>query len=216
MFTGLVEFTADIVGRSSSGGAGKLRLNMHGAFSEPVEGESVAVNGCCLTLEGVDAAGVFCFHTLEETLQRTNLGVLPAGATVNVERALRLGDRLGGHLVSGHIDATGQVLALRQNAGGDWTLRISLPPALRSGLVEKGSIAIDGVSLTLTEIRDEDFSVCLIPVTLRETALRERRPGTTVNLESDLIGKYVARLLTPFRREPTVSMNTLRDAGFLE
>lgn len=215
MFTGLVETTGSIVRRTSSGGAGKLVVLPETPFADPVFGESVAVNGCCLTLEKSDLNGQLTFHTLSETLDRTNLGELPMGARVNMERAMKLGARVGGHLVSGHIDAAARLLAVaRRNA--DVELQIELPEELAPYLVEKGSIAIDGVSLTLVEVAARHFSVCLIPVTLADTALLKRRPGDRVNLETDLLGKYVVRQLELARsQKSTVTMDTLREAGFL-
>ena len=223
MFTGLVQTVAEIVGRrrAGGGGAGKLILHLQEPWSDPVFGESVAVNGCCLTLERWEAGGVMYFHTLEETLRCTNLGGLPPGARVNVERALRLGEHVGGHLVSGHIDGTGRMLALARH-GGDYELKLTFPPELAPELVGKGSISIDGVSLTVVELNDEEgwLTVHLIPVTLAETALSSRKVGDLLNLETDMLGKYVVRQLqfaTPGRMsEPNrISMDTLREAGFL-
>ena len=224
MFTGLVQTVAEVVGRRGTGGdgAGKLILRLMEPWNDPVFGESVAINGCCLTLERWEAGGVMHFHTLEETLRRTNLGDLPPEAKVNVERALRLGDRVGGHLVSGHIDGTGRLLALTRR-GGDYELKLTFPSELAPELVEKGSVAIDGVSLTVVAVNDEEgwLTVHLIPVTLAETALSARKTGDRLNLETDMLGKYVARQLrlgTPGEAEAKrsrISMDTLREAGFL-
>ncbi len=218
MFTGLVETVGTLTGRAGE----RLRVRPRRRLENPVFGESVAVNGCCLTLERELPGGELEFYTLAETLKRTNLGALPVGAELNLERALRLGDRLGGHLVSGHVDATGRVLSLTQRPDGDFELAIELPATLAPEVVEKGSIAIDGVSLTVVQVDSKRFTVHLIPVTRAETALAERRPGSSVNLEGDLIGKYVLRQLalrldsvaTP-AASGGVSMDTLREAGFL-
>jgi riboflavin synthase len=217
MFTGLVENLGVIVGRTSTGTAGKIMIRPDRALENPVHGESIAVNGCCLTLESVDARGTLSCHTLEETLRVTNLGRLPVGAKVNLERALRLGDRLGGHLVAGHVDAVAPVLGLGRT-GGDLELKIKTPPELLAFLLPKGSIAVDGVSLTLLEVNADFFTVRLIPVTLTDTALSCRKSGDPVNLESDLIGKYVFRQLGLAQSAGSgaeISMDTLREAGFL-
>ncbi len=215
MFTGLVEMTAELVGRKRAGKAGKLMLRMHRDFPEPVLGESVAVNGCCLTLESA-AGGVFTFHTLAETLDKTNLELIVPGGLVNIERAMKVGGRLGGHIVSGHIDATGRVLGW-DRTGSDVVLTVSMGPELRPFMVDKGSVAVDGVSLTVVKVGEDDFSVALIPTTLAETALRVRRVGDAVNLETDLVGKYVYRQLMLAGRLPErgVTMDTLERAGFL-
>ena len=218
MFTGLVEMTGVLVGLLGE----HLRLRPSKKFEKPVYGESVAVNGCCLTLERELAGGVLEFFTLAETQRRTNLGKLKPGALLNMERALRLGDRLGGHIVSGHIDAAAEVIDFRRMADGDYELRVALPESLAPEIVEKGSIAIDGVSLTVVDVGKSDFSVCLIPVTRNDTALVARTPGTLVNLEGDLVGKYIRRQFE-LRMEGAaaapapsgITMDTLREAGFL-
>lgn len=219
MFTGLVESVGKLVGRSGE----HIRIRPVRRLDSPQFGESVAVNGCCLTLERDFADGTLEFFTLAETLDRTNLGRLPIGSAVNLERALRLGDRLGGHLVSGHIDCVAPVLSFAKCADGDFELSVELPELLAPEVVEKGSIAIDGVSLTVVRVTESSFAVRLIPVTRAETALAGRTPGTLVNLEGDLIGKYVLRQLAlragsaekTERSGSSISMETLREAGFL-
>ncbi|MFA7230994.1 MAG: riboflavin synthase [Victivallaceae bacterium] len=216
MFTGLVETTAEITNRNISGGSGKLRLRPDKPFKGLVFGESIAVNGACLTLEREHTDGTLEFHALEETLKRTNLGGIKIGGKVNLERALRLGDRLGGHLVTGHIDITSPLISLKKT-GADYELRIAMPETLKPFFVPKGSIAIDGVSLTLVDVTDESFSVHLIPVTLDATALRDRKPGDAVNLEADLLGKYVQRqlsLITGNSCKSNVTMELLAKAGW--
>lgn len=220
MFTGLVESVGKLVGRSGE----HLRVRPARRLEAPRFGESVAVNGCCLTLERDFPDGTLEFYTLAETLDRTNLGRLPIGSAVNLERALRLGDRLGGHLVSGHVDCVAPVLSLVKCADGDFELSVELPELLAPEVVEKGSIAIDGVSLTVVRVEKKSFAVRLIPVTRAETALAGRAPGMPVNLEGDLIGKYVLRQFAlrdgsagaPAERAGSaISMETLREAGFL-
>jgi riboflavin synthase len=217
MFTGLIESTAEICGRDISGKAGKLRLRPEKSFENLVRGESIAVNGACLTLESWNSDGTLEFHTLEETLNRTNLGTIKIGGVVNMERALQVGDRLGGHIVTGHIDSTAEFLGMRKQ-GDDIEYRVALPEELKPYMAPKGSIALDGVSLTLVDIAGDCFSVHLIPLTLEETALGQRQVGDVVNIEADLLGKYVQRQLSCFMNEkavPAVTMEKLIKAGFI-
>ncbi|MBE6357139.1 MAG: riboflavin synthase [Lentisphaerae bacterium] len=214
MFTGLVQG----LGRISARGNGKLVIRPEFEITEPVYGESIAVNGCCLTLENY-RAGDLTFHTLEESLRRTNLGSLPIGSPVNLERALRVGDRLGGHIVQGHVDTAARVLECARTADGDFKFSVELDPQFAKLVVVKGSIAIDGVSLTVVEAADKMFAVRLIPVTLKDTALADRRPGMMVNLEFDVVGRYILRMMEVQEREQSssggVTMQTLLEAGFL-
>ena len=211
MFTGLVEGTGRIVGRGGS------RLTVHAEFPLAAErGDSIAVNGCCLTLERPAAAGELEFFTLEETLRRTNLGGLAVGAAVNLERALLAGSRLDGHLVQGHVDAALEVLSLGHTATGDTELRIELPQEFAALVVEKGSVAVDGVSLTVAKVERDGFSVCLIPETWERTALKERRAGSRVDVEFDILGKYVLRQLEcRAASSGTLTWEKLSSAGFM-
>lgn len=216
MFTGLIETTAEITGRDINGKSGKLRLRPKKTFENLVRGESIAVNGACLTLENWNTAGILEFHTLEETLTRTNLGSTAIGGLVNLERALQVGSRLGGHFVTGHIDITAKFLGMRRQ-GDDIEYRVALPEALKPYMAPKGSIALDGVSLTLVDIGENSFSVHLIPVTLGETALGRRQVGDMINLEADLLGKYVHQQLACFLdKKPAspVTMESLINAGW--
>jgi riboflavin synthase len=191
MFTGIVEALGR-VGAVETGAAGGRRLRI----AVPDEagwrlalGESVAVSGVCLTV--VDTSpGRLAFDLAEETLRVTSLGGLSPGDPVNLERPLRLDDRLGGHLVLGHVDGVGEVVAV-QPEGEGVHLDVAVPGRLRPLLIPKGSVAIDGVSLTVATLEDETFGVALIPHTLAVTTLGQRRPGDAVNLEMDVIGKYV-------------------------
>lgn len=194
MFTGLVETIGAIASRSVKTGAGKLKIKPNTKFDGLKKGDSIAVNGACLTLETESADGTLTFHTLEETLRRSNLGSLPLGGKVDLERAISLGDRLGGHLVSGHVDCVGKLLSIGK-AGADIELSIEAPEALKPYLVEKGSVAVDGISLTIANLSEDAFTVRLIPTTWEATALRFRKPGASLNLEGDMIGKYVLRQL---------------------
>jgi riboflavin synthase len=198
MFTGLVEAMGKVRRLDADGAGGRnLLLDAPPIASQLSVGESVAVNGACLTVIAHDAQSC-AFQAGPETLQRTNLGELTIGAPVNLERALRLSDRLGGHLVQGHIDGVGRVLERRQQ--GEWeTVWFSCPHQLTAQMVSKGSIAVDGVSLTLVDVAADRFSVMLIPHTLAHTTLGFKLPGATVNLETDLIAKYVTKSLSAQR-----------------
>jgi riboflavin synthase len=214
MFTGLIEAVAEIAARDLRKKAGSLTLRLPAPLTDPVVGESIAVAGVCLTLE--EAVGhALRFHALAETFARTNLGRLPVGAKVNLERALRLGDRLGGHLVTGHVDAAAPVLHW-EDVGDDLALTVALPTELQAQVVTKGSIAVDGVSLTVVSLMEDRFTVHLIPETRRRTCLAERQVGDRVNLETDLLGKYVLRALgdRPGRERPALDMNLLHRAGW--
>ena len=192
MFTGLVESLVPVKSVSSDGTGGCLLILAEPALvSQIAIGESIAVNGTCLTVVSRDESS-FRFECGPETLQRTNLGQLKAGDRVNVERSLKIGDRLGGHLVTGHIDGLGQI-AQRQKQGEFEMVSFSAPGQLLRQIVPKGSIAVDGISLTVVDVTDDFFSVMLIPHTLANTTLGFKAVGDTVNLETDILGKYVER-----------------------
>ena len=179
--------------RSSPSG-GVLAVERPAAYADAAPGESIAVSGVCLTVLPAPDPNVLTFDVSPETLSRTTLGDLLPGDGVNLERALAAGDRLGGHIVAGHVDGTAEVLAVRR-AGDSWTFTFSLPAALARYAVEKGSIAVDGVSLTIAALREGSFDVAVIPHTFHETTLGARKAGDRVNLEVDVLGKYVERLL---------------------
>ncbi len=212
MFTGIVEDIGTVVQFTPRGNGAQLVISSAIPPSAFALGDSVAINGACQTLEKFSEGGL-TFYTLQETLQKTNLKYLRTGEAVNVETALRLGGKLGGHLVSGHIDLTAKVLGISQR-DGDIALRIARPPAKDFPVVPKGSIAINGVSLTIAELTPESVTVCLVPHTWQSTNLRLLHAGAEVNLEADLIGKYVCSLLEPYSGQKSVRMEDLLQAGF--
>jgi riboflavin synthase len=193
MFTGIIEAIGRVVAIESHGEGARLRIEAPAIARDAAIGSSVAVNGACLTVTD-GAAGCVAFDAVRETLERSSLGDLVVGSRVNLERALRADGRLDGHIVQGHVDATGRVRALERH-GADVRLAVDCDAAFARLLVPKGSIAIDGVSLTLVGVGEAGFDVALIPFTLRETNLGDRRPGDRVNLEADVLGKYVVRYL---------------------
>lgn len=194
MFTGIVEELGEVVGIDDLGDSVRLTLRGPTVTSDARHGDSIAVNGVCLTVVDVLGDGRFSADVMAETLNRSSLGALVVGSPVNLERAAALNSRLGGHIVQGHVDGTGEVTS--RTPSEHWeVVRISLPPELSRYVVEKGSITVDGVSLTVSAIGDDWFEVSLIPTTLGLTTLGEAEPGTRVNLEVDVIAKYVERLL---------------------
>jgi len=192
MFTGLVEETGTTIALQRREGASRLVLQARLA-ADCQEGESIAVNGCCLTVAAPPQDGRLSFDLLEETLRRTNLGRLEAGSRVNLERALPANGRLGGHFVQGHVDCVAAVRAWEAR-GLDYRLEIELPRAFARYVVEKGSIAVDGISLTVAELKEECFTAWIIPNTRKHTNLCGGAAGG-VNLEFDMLAKYVERIL---------------------
>ena len=192
MFTGIIEEVGQVVTFAPAKDAWSLQLSAKVVPADLAVGDSVAVNGCCLTVTRFDA-GHLWFDLLEETRRLTNFSELQPGSAVNLERSLKPESRLGGHFVSGHIDALGRVEVFEPR-GKDHYLRVSAPAGLGRYLVSKGSIAIDGISLTVAEVAGDSCAVWLIPHTLAATNLREKRTGSGVNLEFDLLAKYVEKL----------------------
>jgi riboflavin synthase len=193
MFTGLVEAMGDVVARDPGGAGDRLVLREPALAPQLAIGESVCVNGACLTVVARDLA-TFAFDVGPETLRRTNLGDLRPGQRVNLERSLRVGDRMGGHYVQGHVDGVGQVQ--RREEAGQWvTVWFRCPDELAAQMVTKGSVAVDGISLTVVDVERDGFSVALIPHTLEHTTLGFKGPGAAVNLETDLLAKYVWKYL---------------------
>ncbi len=214
MFTGIVQGLGRLTGITALGGEYRLTVEAQLDWGSPLEiGESIAVSGACLTV--VEAAGrSFAADASAETIARTTMRNYRAGTVVNLERALRLSDRLGGHLVSGHVDAEGVIKAKREMDRSTF-FRFGLDKSQIRYVIEKGSVAIDGVSLTVNEVRDEDFSVNVIPHTALATTLGFKKPGDYVNVETDLIGKYVARFLGRDTEKSKIDVNFLAEHGFL-
>ncbi|WP_327085866.1 riboflavin synthase [Nonomuraea sp. NBC_01738] len=193
MFTGIIEEMGEVVALEPGGGAVVLSVRGATVTSDAGHGDSIAVNGVCLTVVEVKD-DVFTVDVMKESLDRTSLGALAPGSAVNLERAVRADQRLGGHIVQGHVDGTATLLS--RDPGEHWdNLRFSLPPDLSRYVAEKGSIAIDGISLTVTTVDEDSFGVSLIPTTLRLTTMGAREPGDLVNLEVDVIAKYVEKLV---------------------
>ncbi|MDD2859313.1 MAG: riboflavin synthase [Candidatus Nanopelagicales bacterium] len=193
MFTGIVKERGQVVSVAPLGDSARLVIRAPLATSDAGLGDSIAVNGVCLTVAGLDG-DTFTADVMAETLARTSLAAAKAGSEVNLERAMLASGRLGGHLVQGHVDATGHIASI--SPAEHWTvIRIAIPEHLSRYVAEKGSITIDGVSLTVVSVDDASLTVSLIPTTLRETTLGAREVGDVVNLEIDVIAKYVERLL---------------------
>ena len=215
MFTGIIEELGTIRSIRRGAASAVLSIGAEAVLSDLRIGDSVAVNGVCLTATGVDGSG-FTADVMHETLQRSSLGALGPGSRVNLERAIAADGRFGGHIVSGHIDGTGTIAERRRDDNAVW-YTVSAPPALLRYIVEKGSVAIDGISLTVASVEADRFSVSVIPHTAAVTLLGAKGPGDVVNLETDIIGKYVERLLrpadTPAARSG-ISLEFLAENGF--
>jgi riboflavin synthase len=198
MFTGLVQSLAEVVDVIAEPPGVRLVIREPSIAAEAKTGDSIAINGCCLTVVGIDNDRL-SFQAGEETLSRTNLGELVSGAMVNLEQSLRAGDAIGGHYVTGHIDAVGSVYSRHDDA--EWcTMWFRAPAAQLAQMASKGSVAIDGVSLTLVDVENDRFSVALIPHTLSLTTLGRRKIDDRVNIETDVLAKYVERQLNLLKR----------------
>jgi riboflavin synthase len=213
MFTGLIQEVGSVRSMRPAGGGTDIEIAAPEIGPEAVIGESIAVNGTCLTVERAGTWG-FLAHAGAETLERTTIGELSVGSPVNLERALAVGDRLGGHFVQGHVDCVGEVQR-RSDEGTTVRFDITIPDEYARYVVEKGSITVDGISLTVTAIAESTFGVAIIPHTLANTTLEHARRGQPVNIETDILAKYVMRLLG---REPSadgISRDLLAEHGFM-
>ncbi|MBR2736314.1 MAG: riboflavin synthase [Firmicutes bacterium] len=217
MFTGIVEEVGSIAAIERGNVSCRLHIKGKKIFSDLKLGDSVAVNGVCLTAASI-GNGVFEADVMAETLRRSNLGTLTTGSEVNLERAMAADGRFGGHIVSGHIDGTGTISDMRREENAVW-VTVQAPAGILRLIVEKGSIAIDGISLTVAGLGDSFFKVSIIPHTGEETILLKKRKGDVVNLENDIVGKYVERLLSPVnggtKAESRISLDMLAANGFL-
>ena len=216
MFTGIIEETGAVRHVSLHGNSGSIQIGAKLVLKGTKPGDSIAVNGVCLTVTAMDSKS-FTADVMAETLRRSNLGNLKGGDWVNLERAMPAEGRFGGHIVSGHIDGTGTIAAMENEGNATWVY-IRTSSDILALIVEKGSIAIDGISLTVAKVGMEDFAVSIIPHTSSHTALLKKRTGDVVNLENDIVGKYVERLLG--RKAPAeqhksrITEEFLRENGF--
>lgn len=203
MFTGIVEEKGIIRSLNINGSSGTIRIEAKKVLEGTSIGDSIAVNGICLTVTSMDD-GFFTADVMAETVRRSSLGILSQGSEVNLERAMAANGRFGGHIVSGHIDGTGTVRSLVREENAIW-VTIETPPEILKYIVHKGSICIDGISLTVASVGSDNFKVSVIPHTGSETTLLSKRPGSPVNLENDIIAKYVERLMNYKEEENNIS-----------
>ena len=214
MFTGLIQEVGTIAGSRAAGGGRELQIDAPSIGPECEVGESIAISGVCLTVEQASARGFVC-HAGAETLARSTLARLSVGAKVNLERALAVGARLGGHFVQGHVDCMGE-LANRRDEGSTAWFEFGVPDEFMRYLVPKGSVAVDGISLTVTEVGEGVFSVAIIPHTLENTTLAAATSGDAVNVELDVLAKYVERLLgRPGSDDEGITEGFLAEHGFI-
>ncbi len=216
MFTGIIEETGEICEIKKETLSARIKIRCRKVLEGTKIGDSIAVNGICLTVTSLAKDG-FTADVMAETMRRSSLSELKIPGTVNLERAMAADGRFGGHIVSGHIDGTGIIAAVRQEENAVW-YTIAAEQELLRYIVEKGSVALDGISLTVAKVTKEDFQVSVIPHTRQETALTEKRPGSIINIECDVIGKYVEKLLTGPRqgeKKSNITEDFLMEHGFL-
>jgi riboflavin synthase len=213
LFTGIIEE----VGHVNRIGGGSLVIDCHKVLEDVQLGDSIAVNGVCLTVTHFDKSS-FTADVMPETVRRTSLAELKKGSPVNLERALTLASRLGGHIVSGHIDGTGEIVKFADE-GNAILMTVSADSSLLRYIVEKGSVALDGISLTVAQVTDSDFTVSLIPHTREVTNLGSKKTGSPINIETDVLGKYVEKMLkgsssAPAKAQSNMTLDFLRENGF--
>jgi len=214
MFTGIIEELGAVESLRTRSAGARLKVSCRAVMSDMTEGASIAVNGVCLTAVGVHPPDSFSADLAPETLRRSNLGDLRAGSRVNLERPLSPAGRLSGHIVQGHVDGTGEFLALEALGDENWWLRVRVPPELDAFLVYKGSIAIDGISLAIAALEGDVLSVTIIPHTYRNTTLGGYGAGARVNLECDVLAKHVAKLLGKLDLKQALTVEKLREHGY--
>lgn len=213
MFTGIIEETGTIIGMERQVDSIRLTVRADKVLENTMIGDSIAVNGVCLTVTSMTDSS-FCADVMHETMRRSSFKDIRNGSTVNLERAVAVGGRLGGHIVSGHIDGTGTVSRIVRD-GIAHIYHITASNDLLRFIVEKGSVCIDGVSLTVVSVTDTEFSVSLIPHTSGHTTLSEKKAGAVVNLETDVIAKYIMKLTVPYEKKgSSLSLQTLLENGF--
>ncbi len=212
MFTGIIEELGRVESIERRGEGVRIRIAAETVTEDPREGDSIAVNGVCLTAIDIRAGISFAADGSRETLQRSTLGSLRAASVVNLERAVTPATRLGGHIVQGHVDARGRFLSAEDH-GGSWTVRVAYPPEVARYLVFKGSIAVEGISLTIAALTDEYFEIAVIPKTWAVTNLSHLRSGDAVNIEADIIAKYVERILAVGGRQTDAGENPSGASG---
>lgn len=214
MFTGIIEEVGSVEKVLLQGSSGKLEIAANIVLEGTKLGDSIAVNGVCLTVTNLTKKG-FTADVMAETLRRSSLGELKKGSHVNLERAMAAGGRFGGHIVSGHIDGIGTIINVKPESNAVW-YTIEVDESLSQGIVEKGSITIDGISLTVAWVEKNQFAVSIIPHTGSHTILFEKEKGDIVNIETDMIGKYVMKFLhKPEKEESKIDMDFLGEHGFL-
>ena len=215
MFTGIIEELGEISNLEKSAGGARIKISAKVVTENTAEGDSIAINGVCLTALDIKADG-FSADVSSETLNRTTLGKLNVGAKVNLERAVTVSTRLGGHIVQGHVDARGKFLEAAQT-GGFWTVRVLFPKEIGQYLVYKGSISVEGISLTIADLSEDSFEIAVIPKTWELTNLSALKSGEEVNLEADVIAKYVERIMLYKREEKNeaITIEKLTKLGFI-
>lgn len=218
MFTGIIEEQGILKRLKMAGSSGSLEIQAKKVLEHTKIGDSIAVNGICLTVTSLQAEG-FCADVMAETVRRTNLSRLEPGHKVNLERAMAADGRFGGHIVSGHIDGTGHIVKMQREENAVW-VAIEAAPSIMELVVEKGSICIDGISLTVAKEEETQFEVSVIPHTGKETGLLAKKPGDMVNLETDIVGKYIKKLMglsSPGQeasKEQEITLEFLEEYGF--
>ncbi|MGA2131411.1 MAG: riboflavin synthase [Bryobacteraceae bacterium] len=213
MFTGIIEELGAVESIQNRDAGARLAIRCHKVLEDLKEGASIAVNGVCLTAVEL-RADAFSADLAPETLRRSNLGALRAQARVNLERPLSPNGRLSGHIVQGHVDATGEFLSLEMLGDDNWWLKVRVPPEIDNYLVFKGSVAIDGISLTIAALDADVLSVTIIPHTYRHTTLGTYQPGSRVNIECDILAKHVEKLVRNLDLKPRLTIERLREQGY--